>query len=119
MLKLFRKNTNKKGFTLIELIIVIALLGVIAAIAVPRYGNVLEEAKKESDIITAQMVEKAAELYYFQNPIDTEITLKDLADKDYIDSETITPQAKDNENKVLEISAPTSTGDITVTWKDK
>jgi type IV pilus assembly protein PilA len=59
----FMKKMNEKGFTLVELIVVMAVLAVISAIAVPRFLGVQEDAKVEADYATAAMLGKAAELY--------------------------------------------------------
>lgn len=47
---------KKKGFTLIELIIVIAIIGILAVIAVPKFGGIQQDAKKKSDIATAKNI---------------------------------------------------------------
>lgn len=87
MFKLINKLKNRKGFTLVELIVVLAVLGVIMAIAVPRFTGVQEDAKEDSDLVSLEMVAKAAELYYIQeNLTETDtITIETLIDKDYID----------------------------------
>ena len=57
------KLRSKKGFTLIELIVVLAVLAIIMAIAVPRFVGVQEEAKVESDRATLANIVKISEFY--------------------------------------------------------
>ena len=38
-------SKSKAGFTLIELVIIIIILGIVAAVAIPKFGTLTEEAK--------------------------------------------------------------------------
>lgn len=53
-------NKKKKGFTLIELIIVLAVMAIIAAIAVPSYNAIKEHAAVKADEQSKATVERVA-----------------------------------------------------------
>ena len=43
-------NKFKKAFTLVELVIVIAVIAILAAILIPTFSNVIEKANENADI---------------------------------------------------------------------
>lgn len=51
---------NQKGFSLVELIIVIAILGIIAAIALPNITGAIDNARKNTDVTNAKAIANAA-----------------------------------------------------------
>ena len=40
------KRNNKKGFTIVELVIVIAVIAILAAVMIPTFGTIVEDANK-------------------------------------------------------------------------
>lgn len=74
MNKKMRFSKNQKGLTLVELLAVIVILGVIAAIAVPSIGGIINSSKAKADAQTILLIQDAAELYANQNQPDATAT---------------------------------------------
>ncbi|KMY51109.1 type II secretion system protein [Peribacillus loiseleuriae] len=66
---------NQKGLTLVELLAVIVILGIIAAIAVPSIGKIIDNSKKDAHLANAQQMISAAKLAVAANEEDAKTPL--------------------------------------------
>ncbi len=68
-------KNNKKGFTLIELMIVVAIIGILAAIAIPKFADLINQSKEGATKGALSSVRSAIQVYYGDNegcfPADT------------------------------------------------
>ncbi len=55
---------KNKGFTLVELLVVVAVIGILAAIAIPAYLGVQTRTRREAAVSDMQNLASAMELYY-------------------------------------------------------
>ena len=61
MLQAIRKKLNKKGFTLVELIVVLVILAILAALLIPALTGYIDKANQEKVIAETRMVVMAAQ----------------------------------------------------------
>lgn len=76
--RITKKNT--RGFTLVELVVVMAILAVLAALAVPKFADVLSDARGSADAVNIKMLQDAVDLYYAQEnayPADLSVLVSD------------------------------------------
>ena len=89
----------RKGITLIELIIVLAVIVIIGAILVPNFLSTTDKARLKSDIQSARVLSNALELYNAEQTVKIKSTLiadiiKELSDKGYIDQKQVLIQTE-------------------------
>lgn len=75
------KNQMQKGFTLIELMIVVAIIGILAAIAIPQYQAYVGKANFSSGLSTLTALKTNVESFIMEEgkfPADADVTAAEL-----------------------------------------
>jgi type IV pilus assembly protein PilA len=67
----------KKGFTLVEIMIVVVIIGLLASMAIPAFQKVRTNSQDKAVLNNARQLSSASDQYYLENGVST-VTISDL-----------------------------------------
>lgn len=91
---------KRRGFTLIELVIVVAILGVLSSIALVKFGDVEKNSKINADYVTAKNIATAAKIAINSDVSEDEISIDYLVENNYLEGKPKVQSQKDKNFKV-------------------
>lgn len=66
-----KKNTSSQGFTLVEIMIVVVIIGLLAAMAIPAFQKVRTSSQDKAVLNNARQIAAAADQYFLENGVST------------------------------------------------
>jgi type IV pilus assembly protein PilA len=99
------ETKSKKGFTLVEIMIVVVIIGLLAAMAIPAFQKVRETSQEKALLNNLRQLASGADQYFLENGV-TQVSSADLVGNDsYI--KAFNPVAGTNDSYTATISQGT------------
>lgn len=78
---MFENIKYRCGFTLIEMLVVVLIIGILAAVALPQYSKSVEKAKLAEALVNSKAIEESMKRYILSNGFPTQIiSFKSIGD---------------------------------------
>ena len=87
-----RMIRRSRGFTLIELMVVVAVIAILAGIAMPQFMSAADKAKSAKEVADMQIIKNATQLYMIDRNVDTPPTVENLYKEGYLTENVKTPK---------------------------
>ena len=88
------KKSRKGGFTLVELMVVVAVIAILAAIAMPQFLSAADRARNAKETADIQIIKNATQLYMIDKNVDTPPTVENLYKEGYLTEHVKTSKDK-------------------------
>ncbi|PXA05551.1 pilus assembly protein [Coraliomargarita sinensis] len=79
-------NKSKKGFTLVEIMIVVVIIGLLAAMAIPAFQKVRETSQKKTMVNNLRQLASGADQYFLENGVTTVSSASLVGSDQYVKS---------------------------------
>ena len=93
-----KRKSNKKGFTIVELVIVIAVIAILSAVMIPTFVGIVRKARLSSDESAVTHMNKAISMASVEKePKTLDELIDELVEQGFNADDTLVPTSKDHE----------------------